>query len=318
VELIDVFIANRIAIAKKKNTSKRSRTSFASSTSESYVQLQKEIMSWNPTLNIREVNQETLEEFESYLIGRRYLNSSTYVFMQKIEAVLNHFQDDYQLSKAYRNYSFELALPDDTVIFLTRAELKAFREVAIAHRNPRSVKKMNEVKDLALLMSETGLRFVDAALTRSDIKNGMIVKRQKKTGQPVYIPLTSRVKEILERHNYELRGKSVPNWNNNFRKLLAATEVPSLFEEITVKNYIGDEEVSDTRKKYDHCSAHTLRRTMINQCLMRNLRYDKITKMTGHKNFDVFQTYVDRNTNAEEMDSVFDFLNDEKLLEGVE
>ena len=166
-------------------------------------------------------------------------------------------------------------------------------------------------------MSETGLRYADAALTRGDIKGNMIHKRQRKTGRFVYIPLASRVREILDRNDYQLRGKGVRNWNENFRKLLHATGVPSLMENVTVVNYIGDDDVSDTRPKWEHCSAHTLRRTMINQCLLRNLRYDKITKMTGHKNFDVFQTYVDSHTNADELDSVFDYLDDTALLDGV-
>ena len=49
---------------------------------------------------------------------------------------------------------------------------------------------------------------------------------------------------------------------------------------------------------------------MINQMLLRGKRYDQITKMTGHKDFATFQTYVDRNTKAAEMDEVFNFLDE--------
>jgi hypothetical protein len=50
---------------------------------------------------------------------------------------------------------------------------------------------------------------------------------------------------------------------------------------------------------------------MINQCLLRGLRYDQITRMTGHKDFQTFSGYIDRDTTLEKMDEVFDFLNEE-------
>ena len=118
--------------------------------------------------------------------------------MQKMVAIANHFQKEYNLNEDYKNYSFTLKLREENVIYLTTAELRAFRALPIHHVNPLSVKKQNEVKDLALLMTETGLRFQDAALTRGDIVNGMIEKTQKKTGHTVWVPFTERLRGICE------------------------------------------------------------------------------------------------------------------------
>jgi hypothetical protein len=311
VNLIDEFITEKKQLSKNKKLAKRSKNSFADATEDSYLQLKKEINAWNTKLNIYSVTKKTLDDFESSLIELKYLNGTTFVYMQKFVAVLNHYKESYELTSDYKDYTCELPLKEENVIYLTKEELKAFREVEITHRNISSVRKQQEVRDLALLMAMTGLRFVDAHIKRTDIVNNTIVKAQQKTGSKVFIPFTDTMRDICEKYNYELRGKSVRNWNENFRKLLAKCNVPSLFEKITVMNYIGTLDVPDVRPKYMHCSAHTMRRTMINQCMLRNMRTDKITKMTGHKKFDVFQTYVDRNTNAYEMDEVFDYLLDE-------
>lgn len=315
VELINSFIKAKTPAkvdgkAPVIGRKQRKGETFAAKTADSYTQLIKEVTGWKKKVSIHDFNKKLLENFEAYLIGRKYLNGTTFVYMQKMVAVLNYYQAEYNLDTDYRKYTFALKMPEESVIYLTKDELTAFRNVSTDAKTPVSRKKLNEVKDLALLMSETGLRFIDSHITKRDIKHGYIIKEQQKTGNKVSIPYTSRIQAIVEKHNYELRGKGVTNWNKNFRKLLALCPVPSLYEEVTVTNYCGDEPVDDTRPKYMHCSAHTLRRTMINQCLLRNLRYDKITKMTGHKNFDVFQTYVDRDTKAAEMDSVFDYLNE--------
>jgi hypothetical protein len=48
---------------------------------------------------------------------------------------------------------------------------------------------------------------------------------------------------------------------------------------------------------------------MINQCLLRGYRYDQITLLTGHKDFQVFQSYIDRNSTLEKLDDAFNFLD---------
>jgi integrase len=161
-----------------------------------------------------------------------------------------------------------------------------------------------------VLMSLTGFRLQDARISKGDIQNGFIVKRQSKTSGLVRIPFTNRMKSICEKYNFEMKTGNVGYWNTAFRNMLKDTNIPSLFEEITTVNYIGHKPIELTQAKYLHCTAHSLRRTMINQCLLRGMRYDQITLLTGHKSFEVFQTYIDRNTDTERLDAAFNFLDD--------
>jgi len=290
---------------KKKNQSDLSVRSASG-----YKQLLKELKKWKPGLTIHELDSAALTAFEQYMVAERYVNNTTRTSMQKMVAICNHFQKEYGLSDDYQNYTFTLPVREENVIHLSKEELTAFRRLEINHINPLSVKKQQKVKDLALLMAETGLRYQDAALTRDDISDGRIKKKQQKTAIEVVIPLSDRVKAICEKYDWQLVGGDSNYWNKCFRKLLERCNVPSLFEPMTIVNWIGEEKVEDARAKWEHCSAHTLRRTMINQMLLRGKRYDQITKMTGHKDFATFQSYVDRKIDLAELDEVFDYLDE--------
>jgi hypothetical protein len=314
--LIDEFIKSRNN-NKPTNTTKKTKNSFSQSTENQYIQLKTQLFKFNPALSIRAIDKQMLLKFESFLVDERYLNSSTFTLMVKLTTVLNHYAVDYKLDKGYKEYEFILPMKDESVIYLTTEELRAFRNVQTSHKHPLAQQAAERVKDLALVMSETALRYSDSAIAESDIVGGYIIKTQKKTGGKVYIPFTNRLKSICEKYNYQLKGGKIDNFNSTLRRLLSTLPVKSLHEEITVWNYIGEERVPDTRPKYAHCGAHTLRRTMINQCLLRNLRYDKITKITGHKDFDAFQRYADRETKAAEMDEVFNYLDEEPAMKVV-
>ncbi len=311
-ELISVLIDQYIEARRKQKpkTQKRSKKSFSTSTERQYRLVKEQLLKYNPALSIRAIDKEALDEIEEFLVRERYLNTTTRLFMQKFATIVRHYQEAYGLSNSFREYTFDLPLREENVIYLTTAELKAFRVKDLTEKNKVFQRAAERVRDLALLMSETALRYCDSALKPEDIQAGYIVKNQQKTGGKVHIPFTNRLKALLEKHDYKLKGGKLDNFNATFRRILSTLDVPSLHEEVTVTNYIGLEPVHDTKAKYLHCGAHTLRRTMINQCLLRNLRYDQITKITGHKDFDAFQTYVDRDTRVAEMDVVFDFLNE--------
>lgn len=287
------------------------------STKQAYHQMLAEAKVFNPTLNIREVTRSTIEAFESHLIKREFLNGTIEQMTIKFKAVMNNYVEDYQLSKSYREYKFNLKKPEENVIYLNKKELEALAKAEFTHWNKEALRKMYEVRDLALLMAETGLRFVDSHITRKDIKNGMIVKRQQKTDGLVYIPFSKRLKSICEKYNYDLRGKEPNPWNHTLRRILEGLNLDSLKEKVITVNYSGNKEVIEEKMKWEFCSAHTFRRTMINQCLLKGRRYDQITKMTGHRDFTTFQTYIDRDSTELEQDQVFDYLDEEPTMKVV-
>ncbi len=309
-QLIEEYVTHRNDNKPAANGPKR-KGSFSLSTQRQYEHLSRQLVKFNSALSIRDIDKKMMYAVESFFISERFLNASIQTLMVKLLSVLNYYQPIYDLSTDYKKYTFDLPLREESVIHLTTAELIAFRNANTSHKQPAAQRAAERTKDLALLMSETALRYSDSAISRNDVVGGYIIKNQRKTGGKVQIPFTDRLKAICEKYDYTLKGSDVEHFNNTFRRILSTLDVPSLHEDVTVVNYCGSEQVTDTRKKYEHCGAHTLRRTMINQCLIRGLRYDKITKITGHKDFDTFQTYIDRDTKAAEMDTVFDFLNAE-------
>lgn len=318
VKLIELFIEARSktdeekqsVIVKTKRNKKDKESKLAPNTINAYKTFLNVVKSWNADILITAVTKATFKSFEKHCIKLEYYNNSTHLMMQKFASIMAYYQKDYKLSEDYKNYSFDLPLKEENVIYLSSEELKAFYNVQISNWNSATVKKYELVKDYAVLMSLTGFRLQDAQLSKGDIQNGFIVKRQSKTSGLVRIPYTDRMKAICEKYNFKMKTGNVGYWNTAFRNMLKDTNLPSLLEDVTVVNYIGHKRIELTQAKYLHCTAHSLRRTMINQCLLRGMRYDQITLLTGHKSFEVFQTYIDRHTDIERLDAAFDFLDD--------
>lgn len=303
------------SIVIKRNRKDKS-TKLSASTIAAYTTLLDNIVAWNTklkrVLHITEINKQTVEDFVEYLIEQKYYNNSIVLLIQKFNSTMAYYKESYNLSDNYKAYTFDYPLKEENVLHLKTVELKAFRNLKYVPKNSAAASKYEKVKDMCLLMSETGLRLRDAELTKGDISDGYIIKRQSKTSGRVQIRYTSRIQHILEKYNFELKAGNTGYFNTAFRKMLSmCTNVPSLFEDVTIVNYSGHNRIEDTKPKWEHMTAHDLRRTMINQCLLRGMRYDKITKMTGHQDFLSFQGYIDRDTTMEEMDDVFSYLDAE-------
>ncbi len=316
VELIEKMIhartksADEVSSGGKRAKRADKEAKLTANTIAAYNTFLNVVKEWNSNQTIETVDKKVFESFQAFCIKQKYYNNTINLFMQKFGSTMAYYQKQYELTDDYKKYVFDLPLREEQVIYLTSEELKAFRNVEFKHWNSRAVEKYKMVKDICLIMSETGLRLRDAQLSKGDISNGNIVKRQAKTNGKVVIPFSERVKEICERNNWKLKVGNTGYFNDAFRTMLSlCTDVTSLFEEITVVNYSGHNKIETTKPKWEHCSAHSLRRSMINQCLLRNYRYDQITKMTGHKDFEVFQSYVDRSSNLEMLDAAFDFLD---------
>jgi integrase len=318
VQLIEKMIVARTkdADAEKSGANvKRKRgdksAKLAKNTINAYTNFLTNVKGWDSTISITDITKESVESFVKYCIKQEYYNHSTFLFVQKFNSVMAYYAKTYDISDSYKEYVFDYPLKEGGVLYLTTSELKAFRNVEYNHWNSAAVEKYKKVKDMCLLLSETGLRLRDAELSRGDISDGYISKRQGKTGGKVQIRFTSRMKAICEKYDYKLIAGNTGYFNDAFRTMLSMCNVPSLFESVTTVNFIGHKRIEDTRMKWEHLTAHDLRRTMINQCLLRGLRYDQITRMTGHKDFQTFSGYIDRDTTLEKMDEVFDFLNED-------
>lgn len=119
--------------------------------------------------------------------------------------------------------------------------------------------RIARVRDLFILQCYTGLSFCDmSTLTKDDVKDGVIIKRRKKTDVRSVIPLLPEAKRILEKYDYNLPTISNQKYNSYL------TEIKDI--------------CNINKKLHSHLSRHTYATILINNGIELSL----IAKILGH------------------------------------
>lgn len=171
-------------------------------------------------------------------------------------------------------------------VYLNEAELKQLKDYDFA-----AAPHLERVRDWFLLLAWTGSRFSDLEkIDKSNIKNGMITYRQKKTNTSVTIPLHPVVNEILQKYNFQM-PEVITNqrFNEYIKEVCKAAKIESL-ESFT--RTVGGKLVTETMPKYELVSSHTCRRSFCTNMYLRGLDTLMIRSISGHKTEKSFLKYI--------------------------
>lgn len=126
---------------------------------------------------------------------------------------------------------------------------------------------LEKVRDMFIFQCYTGLAYCDmASLTTSDIRDGVIYKRRKKTDVQSVIPLLPIPKLILEKYNYSLPIISNQKYNVYLKALATACGIKT--------------------RIYSHLARHTAATVMINN----GIELPIIARILGHSNTKITET----------------------------
>lgn len=144
-----------------------------------------------------------------------------------------------------------------------------------------------------LLAYVTGLRASDIAsfkLVDIDWRNGEIHIIQRKTGHPLFLPLTEDVGSALK--DYILNGRPCSESQNVFlctkapyEALKAQGSIASMYK--SVRNQAGLK-----RKAFDGKSFHAFRRTVGKNMVVAGTPLTDIAQILGHANIESTQAYI--------------------------
>lgn len=168
--------------------------------------------------------------------------------------------------------------------FLTDRELKILYEAELTGQR-------DVWRDYLVFMCYTGMRISDAVRMNPSwitIDEKLIRYRQKKTNTEAFAPITSRVKDIIDKRDGALPRISGQKLNKGLKKLLRELEIDRVVED--VKKRKGENE-SRFVPICDLVSSHVGRRTFINRCIRRGVPLDIIALMTGHKQIGILEHY---------------------------
>ena len=151
---------------------------------------------------------------------------------------------------------------------------------------------LEKIKELFLVLIFTGLRFSDGVrISKSWVKGEFLVVNTQKTGEKVIIPIHTHLREVLEKHSYDLKPIKISNqkFNDYVKVLCEKAEINVLVE---VVRYQKGNKVYQSIPKFQLISSHTGRRTFITSSILAGIPLPVIQKITGHKKLATVQKYI--------------------------
>jgi integrase len=146
-----------------------------------------------------------------------------------------------------------------------------------------------KVRDVFLIGVYSGQRFSDySVFEKSDVQGDLIIKRAEKTEQESFIPLHGKLRNLLDKYDWELPEISSQKFNPHIQAICKAA---GMDQEIKETVYRGNEKKVNYIPKWKMVSSHTARRTFITLSSEKGLPDHIIMKVTGIRNVQTLQKY---------------------------
>jgi len=238
----------------------------------------------NVTLYTNSITEEFLEDFLEYLfdlkLKQNYIQNLLGMVKSMARLAGNH---GYAIDASYDNVSIKSESSFN--VYLTNNDI-----VRLYYFKGLS-KKQERIKDLFIIGCLTALRYSDySTLTKENFKDGMIIKKTKKTGVVVIIPMHDYVKEIYDKYEGNLVFNLCPqHFNRYLKKICKLVEFDS---DVSFSYTRGGEVITEVKKKWELISSHTARRSAATNMLISGMKPYEIMAVTGHTTEKSFFRYI--------------------------
>ena len=233
------------------------------------------------TIYTNSVTEDFIEDFIGYLRDKNMRNNTVKGLIEKIKA----------MTKKAGNYGYavnrtfdEISVPEEDTCSIALS----MNEITRIYYYTGLTKKQEKIRDLFIVGCLTGMRYSDySTLTSDNIQKDIIIKKTKKTGVTVHVPVHSYIKELLEKYNGELpKDISIQHFNRSIKTICKKI---GLTDKVVFTRTVGHNVVTDTYEMWQVISSHTARRSaatnMYNSGRMKTLQIMLITGHTTEKNF---------------------------------
>lgn len=175
-------------------------------------------------------------------------------------------------------------------IYLTPSEIASLYNLALL--DPIEI----ETRDLFIVGCETGLRYSDFSRIKLEhIGNNTINIYQTKVRSKVTIPISARLRDILEKYNYNLpqrNDKGLTDFNEKVRDI---GKIAGINDRIVIQQTRGLKTEEKFFKKYELMSSHTCRRSFCTNKFLKGVPVKVIMAISGHKTEKAFMKYLKLN-----------------------
>ena len=243
-------------------------------------------------LDFENIDLKFYYSFIKYLEKQNYSINTIGKHIKNLVTILNRASEDgVNTHFKYKHSEFKTVSMESFSIYLTESEIDALYKVDLSKN-----KKWELARDIFLIGYYTGQRISDYnGIKKEQIKNfegnEVFEFNQQKTSKRIYVPVHSRVKEIMnERYN----GFPPPKLNspdiNEFIK--EAGREAEINEEITIKKIIGGKKSLDTDYKYNLIVSHSARRSFCTNAYLSKMPVIDIMSISGHSTEREFYKYI--------------------------
>ncbi len=161
----------------------------------------------NEDLLLCEINSDLLMRYEAYLADRSIMKNTVSFYMRILRAVYNRAVEQ-KLIEQQNPFKHVYTGIDKTIKrAINFATIKQIKELDLS-----SLPTLDFARDMFLFSFYTrGMSFIDMAyLRKSDLKNGMISYRRRKTGQQLVIKWERCMQEIVSKYEQGSNYSQVP------------------------------------------------------------------------------------------------------------
>lgn len=214
---------------------------------------------------------------------REYSKNYQGTLISKLKVVMSEgLKLKYHASTEYQSFRKTSEQPD--TIYLTEEELERLWNVELSSHMQRAC------RDLFLIGVYTAARFSDySRLGMDDVHGGMIRFFQQKTGQSVMMPLSPKVRTLLERNGGHAPAVGQVVFNREIKSVCMAAGIT---DKVTVTRSRGARRETSVVPKYRLVSSHTARRTGATLLYMSGVPIRQCMMITGHQSEACFMKYI--------------------------
>jgi len=230
-----------------------------------------------------------LEDFIVYLEDQGLRHNTIVGYIQKIQYLIRKAgQYNYAVDNTYDE--IDISEEPSYAVFLTMNEITRIYYYKFQNQDKRKAKE--RIRDLFVIGCLTALRYSDySTLSGSNLQNGYILKRTKKTNVDVMVPAHDYVKEIFEKYNGDIPCHLCIQHFNHYLKVVMK-EI-GLNDKVTYSYTKGGVLTTVTREKWELISSHTARRSAAtNLYLTGRMKTLEIMRLTGHLSEQNFFRYI--------------------------
>lgn len=182
-------------------------------------------------------------------------------------------------------------------VYLNDEELERIFQLDLSSKPEKAI-----IRDLFLIGAETGLRFSDySRLTKQHLKDDFIRISTLKTKDMVVVPISARLRSILNRYE----DHSVFQITNQYfnREIKEIMKLAGFTERVSFPVKKGTKTVEISYEKWELISSHACRRSFCTNQFLKGVPPLLIRKISGHKTEKAFMDYikVDEELAAKEM-----------------